>query len=46
MKLVENIQNILLKGNVSQNFELGPGSIFMTQNVKKNRGKIPLQSST
>ena len=29
LKLYEHVQNILLEGSLSQNFDLGPGFIFM-----------------
>ena len=34
LKLYEYAQNVHLEGSVSQNFDLGPGFIFMIWNIK------------
>ena len=36
LKLLRYIQKISFEGSVSQNFDLGPGFIFMTWNIKNS----------
>ena len=42
LKLYGYVQNVLVEGSISQNFDLRPSFIFMIKNVK-NSERIPLQ---